>query len=154
SCTEQHCDVKKDQCVFTYKDGIPTPGGADQKGNCRARRRVAGADLEVVDSTDLPKASGDCVTIKCNEGSPDLKPVKIGEKCDTKNGKLCDGQGNCVECNDPSDCKDLPEDDACQTRACDNNKCVQRFVQSSFEVPGSQIPGDCKRVVCDGHGKQ
>lgn len=154
TCTDEHCDTDKDLCVFTYRDDVPTPNVSDPKGNCRARRCVAGADMEVVDSTDLPKATSDCVTVACNEGSPSSTPLAVGAACKTSGGTLCDGQGNCLQCNSPDDCTSLPKDDACQTRTCNKGKCGQTFANNFTMIPGKQKTGDCQKVVCDGQGGQ
>lgn len=41
--------------------------------------------------------------------------------CDQNGGAICDGQGNCVECNQPVDCPDATED--CKAKSCDSGTC-------------------------------
>lgn len=59
---------------------------------------------------------------------------------------------SCV-CTGPGDCDQLPPDDECQVRACDEGVCALHFVDSGTPVgEAQQTAEDCKQVVCDGRG--
>ncbi len=59
------------------------------------------------------------------------------------------GGGGGQPCNDPSECPG--QDDACETRTCEEGVCGLDFVADGTAIP-QQAPGDCQVVVCDGAG--
>lgn len=61
-----------------------------------------GGTITVNDDSDSPKAA--CQLTSCIDGTPVFEPVAQGTPCKVGNAKLCDGNGNCVECVTDTDC--------------------------------------------------
>jgi hypothetical protein len=56
-------------------------------------------------------------------------------------------------CTGAGDCTQLPPDDTCRSRTCDDGVCGQRFADAGTPLPEvAQRPEDCQVLVCDGRG--
>ena len=56
-------------------------------------------------------------------------------------------------CEAPADCTQLPMDDDCRTRACEDGVCSLDFADAGTPLNETQQTAeDCQRVVCDGNG--
>ncbi|MBX7083816.1 MAG: hypothetical protein K1X88_31695 [Nannocystaceae bacterium] len=56
-------------------------------------------------------------------------------------------------CTGPGDCTQLPPDDTCRSRSCDDGVCGQHFADAGTRLPDvAQRPEDCRVLVCDGRG--
>ena len=89
---------------------------------------------------------GVCTTA-CGDGI-----VAGGEQCDdgnANNGDGCSSSCQSEGCLTASQCPGVDTD--CQTRTCTSGACGFSFTANGTMV-GSQLPGDCKRIVCDGAG--
>jgi len=117
-CVTTSCDPATSQCVLTpLPDGTPDPSG-DVAGDCHVLLCIGGMATAVVDDTDLPFTTQDCVTPACDNGLPATPPVAAGAPCNTFMGNhlgLCDGAGACVQCLQDTDCG--------ANQVCVNGKC-------------------------------
>ena len=108
--------------------GIQCEGGTVEGNSC-----VCPVDLVLSDGGCVDSA---CADINCNDDNPctidgTCNPITRqceGEEnasdttpCDEGGGTVCDGRGNCVECNQPSDCPEALEE--CKARSCTDNTC-------------------------------
>lgn len=101
----------------------------------------------VVDS-DCPGTNTVCLLPRCNMEACETAPEVVGTVCNDNNGKLCDGQGACVECVTAADC---PTGTACQTAACNAGVCSLVDSAAGTEV-NDPTPGDCQNEQCDAAG--
>src|SRR6185437_6464951 len=69
-----------------------------------------------------------------------------GTSCGT--GLVCDGNGNCVGCNQASDCG---ANTACRTWACNAGMCSPTNAPMGTFVPDPTM-GDCHSMQCDANG--
>ncbi|MFO0684837.1 MAG: hypothetical protein U0234_22460 [Sandaracinus sp.] len=108
----------------------------------------AGGTTTINDDSDPPPAT-ECEAFTCNAGSVVSNPEPTTTTC-TTGGTVCDGAGNCVACNVPSDCPSLGGE--CVVSFCMTHTCGVTNLDSSHTLSTGQTPGDCQRLVCDGFG--
>jgi hypothetical protein len=150
-CTDDLCDLDSGACDHSALDGVPAPAAAQATGDCQLLHCVDGAILAANDDEDLPDDGQECTLDLCQDGQGTNPPLAAATPCTQDGGTVCDDGGDCVECNLPSDCLQLPPDDPCQTRTCTNDLCGQWFTPQGSPLPMQQ-PADCKVSVCDGSG--
>jgi len=147
-CTIDACDISQGVCIFTPLDGIPTPGSTPTAGDCRVHICVGGKDTNAPDDTDLPNDNNECTDDVCTSGTPSNPPRMAGTFCNG-GADVCDGAGQCADCNVDADCSGVIDD--CQKPTCDNHVCKTSF--TAVDTPVSmQNAGDCKEIVCNGTG--
>ncbi|MBI4956796.1 MAG: hypothetical protein HY908_32565 [Myxococcales bacterium] len=151
-CQQRICE--SGQCGFSYTvDGTVLPSGGQTPGDCQSAHcnGAGGLDFDALDS-DLPPDDGlSCTLEACNAGAPMHPPAPVGTACSEAGGTVCDGAGSCVACNAPADCAN--QGTVCQSATCTAHVCgLQNAVSGTPAPAGSQAPGDCKVVVCDGQG--
>lgn len=151
-CTTDVCDANTGQCAHVDLNGVLSP--EQSNGDCQTVLCNDGVEDSLNDNLDLPVDGIECTQDICTEGVPSNPPEPTGTSCDQDGGRVCDGDGACVACNEPSDCVDLPVDDDCQKRSCtEQNTCVP--VHTAADTPVNQTlqsSGNCKLLVCDGLG--
>ncbi|MRG91258.1 hypothetical protein [Polyangium spumosum] len=149
-CTDDFCNFGTSTCVFTNLDGLPTPGVTQSPGDCKQKLCVNGKDTDVTDDTDVPVDVNPCTDNVCTSGVPSNPSTASGTYCAPGMPEVCDGGGSCVQCTLPEHCTGIVETD-CAKRACVNNQCVVTYLGNETTAgPASQMPGDCKRAVCNG----
>ncbi len=119
--------------------GTATGGGGSGGGEC------------VVDM-DCPVPISPCAVNKCVANACVTNALPAGSPCTAEGNAVCDKNGICGDCNQPSDCTKLPADNDCQSRTCTNHVCSQKFIASGT-LATTQTTGDCQDVFCDGFGK-
>lgn len=133
------CPVPADECqAATCVGGVcgtaPVADGeaanTQAAGDCKKVLCQAGAPVSSDDDTDVPDDGKDCTIDGCSAGVKTTEPAAAGTAC-AQTGKVCDGEGECVECISNADCAD-PEP------LCDaaSHTC---------------IPIDCTNAVKDGN---
>ncbi|MBI4703336.1 MAG: hypothetical protein HY744_19645, partial [Deltaproteobacteria bacterium] len=155
-CTTEACDFGNGKCVFDKLDGVPLPIEAQTVGDCRVLQCVGGEKKSLPDNNDVPFDGKDCTEDSCNEGTPVFESLPLGAECKQDGGRVCDGDPKspaCVACNVPDDCVNLPKDDECHKRVCNNHNCQQQYTPEGKPVSQQKL-GDCLVVVCDGKGGQ
>lgn len=149
-CSEDLCNTSAGICVFTYLDGVPTPGFMQIAGDCKVQFCEAGINTELNDDADLPDDGNSCTTDVCTAGVPSNPAVGPSTPCTLGDTMVCNGSGACVECVVPSDCVGITETE-CEKRNCVNNKCEIAYEgQTTLASPVLQNAKDCKKVVCNG----
>jgi hypothetical protein len=103
-CTTDGCPYAQWLCEYSPLDGVLVPGFKQVAGDCGVHMCVSGSEAAVADDTDVPNSSNDCVVPTCMAGAPSLPAANMGTACNTSGGKVCDGNGACVECNVDADC--------------------------------------------------
>jgi hypothetical protein len=155
-CTIDSCDAGTGFCLHDPQDGIGLPETEQVAGDCQVKVCQLGKVADIHDNADVPVDQNPCTADICTEGMPSNpnQPIDFGcSKDGDEFAKVCDGDGGCVQCNQPEQCAHLPLNDDCQVRTCSAGKCGQDF--TAVETPvsaGAQTPGDCKKTVCDGTG--
>jgi hypothetical protein len=105
-----------------------------------------------------PTPSTECVLATCPSGCCDTAPASLGTTCKDNGGTICDGKGNCVGCNKPSDCP--TQSTACVLDTCAANVCGTTFAKAgsacsdnggtNCTASGTCVP-QCKDGVQDGN---
>src|SRR5262249_52237997 len=90
-----------------------------------------------------------CTDDVCTAGVPSNPPVQSGTMCNQMGGKLCNGNGLCVECLLAPDCPGQDTDR--QSRTCTTGTCGVANTMSGGPT-SSQTAGDCQENQCDGNG--
>jgi hypothetical protein len=104
-CTIDRCI--EGECSYEELDG-DAPESLQTSGDCQEAVCVAGDLVFVVDDGDLPIDGFFCTDDLCVDGSPQNAPRAGGTACDESGGKVCNGEGKCVDCFSNADCT-LPE---------------------------------------------
>ncbi len=109
----------------------------------------AGATRDDEDDADLPDDDNACTNDVCDAGIADNPPLDAGESC---GGNLvCDGDGTCVGCLQPSDCPGLETE--CITRSCSpTGSCGVAYADAATVLQLGQTAGNCRTLQCDGEG--
>ena len=139
-------------------------GGVEQvAGDCKTKVCQNGAVTEVTENTDVPDDGKLCTVDSCSNGEPTLTPVGAGAECADDGGKVCDGEGQCVECLDPSDC--APGEACSAAHTCVPASCadgVKNGTETDVDCGGScgatcqpgeacLVTGDCAMGTCEGN---
>lgn len=131
--------------------GAPT--AAQTLGDCREMEcDGAGNIVSAANNSDVPTAPSDCSSGVCSAGAPQFPPSPAGQTCNSNGGSLCDGAGNCVQCNSASDCPAPPGLSFCAMATCTSGVCGAFYPGTGTSPPAFQTPGDCQRVACNGSG--
>ncbi|MBI4703368.1 MAG: hypothetical protein HY744_19815 [Deltaproteobacteria bacterium] len=109
-----------------------------------------GAGPECTTPDTCPKGTT-CHLATCAAGKCGFEAAGEGTSCAEDGGKVCDGKGECVACNVPSDCQELPADNDCRKRACVEHACKEQFEKDGKSI-SVQTEHDCQKEVCDGQG--
>jgi alpha-tubulin suppressor-like RCC1 family protein len=154
--TDSFCQVhtcSSNTCGFSYTAaGTPLPSADQIANDCQEKQcNGTGGILSVPDDQDAPLDDGsECTAETCADGVPQHPPEPLNAVC-SDGGIVCDGAGNCVECNSPSQCAD--QGTACQTATCGSHTCGLDDTAQGTPAPSSlQTGGDCALVTCDGSG--
>ncbi len=108
-----------------------TPAKTQVAGDCKEVQCEAGAPVTHSDDADVSDDGNDCTIDGCSADRPTTDPEMAGAAC-SQGGNVCDGAGNCVECNVNADCTD-PQQPLCDAAS---HTC---------------IPIDCTNAVKDGN---
>ena len=136
-------------CGFSYAT-TGTPRTQQTAGDCQ--RNVcdgAGGTSAAIDDADVPADDGNpCTTEVCTQGIPAHPSVAVGTTCGS--GLKCNGDANCVECIDATDCPATGNE--CVLRSCAaQGTCGTTYAPSGTPL-ATQTPGDCQLAVCNGQG--
>lgn len=145
SCAPFQCQAGT--CVTTF---IPLGGGNFNQSAGDCKKLVcdgAGGTTTMPDDADLPNDGNLCTMDGCSAGQPTFAPVALGAVCGA--GLVCDGAGSCVTCLSDAECStDFP----CTTAHCQAGTCAISYTPFGGASSYLQVPGDCKKIVCDGAG--
>ena len=126
-CSLSYCDNSVGQCVLDQLDGVAVPG--TNPADCGGSYCVKGKTTTSASLADTP----------CMDTTAGGKPATV-----------CDGAGECVECNADEQCIPVgtPPSD-CFTPKCNANKC-ENIVKDNVDLPiAQQVPSDCQIKRCD-----
>jgi len=135
-----------------YISGTLYPANTPQiPGNCQGCNPANSVTNWSALNTNTPADAGNqCLESICDNGIPTTAAYRLGTACTQSGGKVCDGNGNCVQCNLAEDCPGI--DNECQKRTCNSGVCGMTFVAANT-VTQTQTAGDCQKQVCDGAGQ-
>jgi len=146
ACQVHTCEADRTCGVVNVQRG--TPLAAQTAGDCSvAQCDGAGGVMAVNDDSDFVDDGNVCTDDVCTSGTASHPPRAPRASC--LGSSLCDGQGNCVACLAATDCG---VDSVCQTHVCTTDHTCDVSNVGSGTPAGTQTPGDCKSVVCDGNG--
>jgi hypothetical protein len=174
-CAAADCPAPADPCVeATCNQGscgeAPIPDGMElamqTAGDCKKMVCEGGTPTNVNDDTDPPGGANDCTAGTCNGGDPQTDPADPGAPCDDGGGKVCDGNGACVQCLTDMDCADpTPSCDVamgtCVAAGCDDGD--QNGDETDTDCGGTCAPcdvgqscdvdTDCTTMICNAESK-
>ena len=138
-CVADECNPENGQCSYSNEpDGTACEqngyGGECVSGQCDL---CAGVDCSdsldcTIDATCNP-STGIC-------GLPTDRPVD--DPCNQDGGSVCDGQGQCVQCNTASQCNDGND--------CTADACSDAHLCTNLAVPNGSICTGLSNVCIDG----
>ena len=114
-------------------------GGSDAGPTC-----TSGA-MACSTPADCGTPANDCVTNTCTGGCCGTADIAMATTCHSGGGNVCDGNGTCVPCLQPSDC--TATGTVCATATCTANACGQTVASKGTTCT------DNGGSVCDGTGK-
>jgi hypothetical protein len=175
-CTALDCPTPQDPCKIAActaskcgEDARQDGTAVDMQtaGDCKKAVCMGGMVTNKNDDGDVFDDMNACTADTCDAGMPKSAPTAAGTACSVGNAKVCDGQGNCVECLATSDC--TTPDTTCDqgTHTCVPASCgdgVKNGLETDKDCGGGQCPpcdvgGDCKAGsdctsgVCNPGGK-
>jgi hypothetical protein len=175
-CTSQDCPMPSDPCQARTcianvcgEDARPdgTSVDAQTAGDCLKNVCQAGKVDVVNDDSDFMADANECTVEACVAGKPDSTLAAAMAPCTSGGGKLCDGNGACVQCLSNPDCgsADLacdPTTHGCVPASCmdgDHNgtetdtDCGGDVCSPCNDGDGCDKGSDCKSQVCGNNGK-
>ncbi|HVY48969.1 MAG TPA: hypothetical protein VHB21_23930 [Minicystis sp.] len=154
-CVVGACDFSTNTCKYddTSLDGEPVPDMMQTAGDCKLWVCSNGMPTEVVDDADK-KPPDPCKTYSCSNGTQAQHVANAGDQCADANPNhhLCDGSGNCVECNTIADCG--PPLGDCWLKTCIAGVCGDQAYGPGTTGTLTQTSGDCHQRQCDGAGNE
>ncbi len=175
-CTALDCPTPQDACKIATciastcgeeprQDG--TAIDMQTPGDCKKAVCMGGAVTNQNDDGDVLDDNNACTTDTCSGGNPTSAPTEAASPCDMGAAKLCDGNGNCVQCLFSADCP--PEAPVCDTgtHTCIPATCGdgdKNGLETDVDCGGGQCPPckdgqdcdvgtDCESLVCGQNGK-
>jgi len=145
-CTFAKCNLETGECdTMDFPDGTECLDGTGvcAKGLCVVTKLCDDVDCT---STTQCVEDGTCdpTTGLCIKG--DAKTIDT--VCDEDGGIVCDGGGNCVACNDASQCTD--DENACTAASCVDNACGQSNLADGTMCDFQSVgDGVCMGGVCE-----
>lgn len=140
-CTSDQCVV--DTCAFTPVNGGACLVSDGVPGTCSAGTCVGDCVGKNCDTTNQCQFNS-----SCEPSTGDCNPFTnrpAGTPCAQSGGSVCDGNGNCVECSDASQCPD--DSNECTSAACIAFACSQSNVTNGTLCDGDG--GRCQSGVCE-----
>ncbi len=125
-------------CVPSYAK-VGTLWDTQTPGDCK--RRVCngqGTVIEQSDESDVQDDFNDCTLDQCTNGLPESIPYSAGTVCSSNGGKVCNQNGECVQCLVASDCA---------SNLCMSNVCVAATCGDALKN-GSETDKDCGGSEC------
>jgi hypothetical protein len=142
-CTIAMCNNTTGECdTMNVTDGTPCN---DDTGLCSAGVCVDNNLCEGVDCT----SDNDCVQDGTCDPADGECIAGANEPADTDcsdGGTVCDGAGNCVECNSDGQCPD--DGNECTAAACEANACGQNNVMDGQACDFGGSDGICEAGNC------
>ncbi|PKN32030.1 MAG: hypothetical protein CVU63_20875, partial [Deltaproteobacteria bacterium HGW-Deltaproteobacteria-20] len=136
-CATRTC--ANDTCGFNYT-AVGTDLPQQTPGDCRvAECNGNGGTQSTVDDTDILDDGTLCTVNTCTNGTAGVSNAVLRATCSDSGGTLCDGNGNCVECIDGTDCT---------SGVCTSNECQAATCGDSVEN-GNETDVDCGGGTCD-----
>lgn len=149
-CEKRSCVNNTCQIAYQGTDTLASPV-LQTANDCRKVVCAGnGGTTFVNDDTDLPHDGNPCTKDICTNGMPFNPPEATGLNCG--GSQVCNSMGQCVGCNTVADCVNLPPDDFCKQRTCNNQVCGLAFTPNGTDLPTGQTVGDCKVLECNGMG--
>ncbi len=149
--TAADCDAPASECQVAACNGgvcsvvsVPqgTPAKTQVAGDCKEVQCEAGATVTHSSDADVSDDGNDCTVDACSAGSPTAEPAAEGTACAQNGGHVCDGAGECVQCNVNADCTD-PQAPLCTAmHTCIPIDCVNAIQD------GNETDVDCGGL-CD-----
>ncbi len=147
TCETRTCN--NDTCGFSYA-GSGTALPNQVAGDCHTVVcNGSGGSDTIIDDTDVPTSTNQCLAAACTNGVPSNPPEPEGTTCGSGSGMVCDGSGDCVNCVFGSDCPG--SDTECETRTCTTTVCGFSFTAAGTPTTDQTI-GNCQQNQCDGSG--
>jgi len=144
--------------IFGIEQHEPYPVGVGGSG---ASSGTGGASCTTPD--DCPGADTTCSTRTCEAGLCGAEYAAADTACTEDGGQVCDGDGNCVECNTADQCDPGEEcvNHLCGGPGCNNN--AQDGDETDVDCGGGSCPpcangldcevySDCQSRFCDSGG--
>src|SRR5512139_3679259 len=96
------------------------------------------------DPMTCPGMDTDCTVRSCDaQDMCGFTDLPLDTVCDENGGVFCDGVGNCIECDDPSDCTD-PLEPLCVANFCAPQHCNNMM----FDPADGESDVDCGGIDC------
>src|SRR5579862_4079385 len=124
--------------------GGPTDAGGNDAGPADAGACGVGGTACAMAAT-CPAQTSPCVTNTCAAGCCGTANAAQGTFCSDNGGHVCDGNGHCAACVQPSDCP--AQSTACLTDTCTANIC------GTANAPQGTSCTDNGGTRCDGAGQ-
>ena len=143
-CTVAMCNLETGEC-----DTMDVPNGTECDGGAGACSSGACVDNNLCDGVNCA-SDNECVQDgSCNPADGQCIPG-ANQPADTAcgNGDVCDGQGNCVGCNDASQCAE--DSNGCTAASCVDGTCGQANAPDGTMCDLISVgDGVCMAGVCE-----
>lgn len=125
--------------------GLEGPGCSNEVDNIARNGKDPAAKGECTPAAD----DGDPCTLEGCEGQANAHVVTAGLPCGLNNDLICTATGDCGGCASADQCGTST---GCLPWVCDVDKICRQTPSPNGQAVQTQIPNDCKKIVCDGMG--
>ena len=125
--------------------GLENPGCSNEVENIARNGKDPNLKGECTPAAD----DGDPCTLEGCEGQANAHVVTAGLPCGLNNDLVCTVTGDCGGCTMPDQCGTSTP---CLPWVCDIDKICRQTPSPNGQALQTQIPKDCKKLVCDGAG--
>lgn len=149
ACTsDRKCEVREIDPGSVIQD--------PEAGDCQRVACESGEAVPIADPEDFAQDGNSCTAERCSETGPVSENVAEGGTCDEG---VCDGEGNCVQCNVFTDCTggEACVDHICLAGTCDDD--MLNGDETDEDCGGGCLPcgvgkhcevgADCNSGVCE-----
>ncbi len=131
ACVAASCTNDFDQFTFSGTGGNKTT--TSSSSSTTPMGGMGGMTGECQEPGDCPGTDGQCRSRTCVTNTCGVQNAPAGAACDEMGGKVCNGVGDCVECNEDADCTN---------NNCVANKCTDPTCTDS-KKNGDETDVDC-----------
>jgi hypothetical protein len=129
-------------CTQNFGQFASTGGSSSSSSSSSSMSTSSGGMC--TDAADCTPSATKCVTVSCMDKKCASADAPQGSACTDMGGAVCDGNGNCVACEAPTDCP--AQATLCLANTCNNNMC------GTMEAPQGTACTDNNGKVCNNAG--
>ncbi len=144
-----YCALALSCSVYSEELLVGVGGAATVSSSTTGSTGSGGSEAECTTPDSCPGQDTACQKRSCDEGNCGTENSDAGSSCTEGGGKVCDGQGSCVQCLTKDDCASdevCSSSNTCVTVGCDNE--LKDGTESDVDCGGDSCPACADGKIC------